>query len=178
MEIQALISIFAAAVLMTAVALLAIATVGLPPPRLVLTGTTWQWTGATTGAGAIPIVVPDPDAYTIRFTREWTFEVVADCNRVSGTYSVVPAGRAGGARNGLALVPAPASLVSCGAESLSDAFLQQLGSASHYVIAGSQLTIALAPGGTMTFEAAMPVVSPSAGAWRARFSEGTGAGVT
>jgi heat shock protein HslJ len=162
-EIQTLISMFAAAVLMTAVAVLAIAIVGLPPPRLVLTGATWQWTGSTSGAGESPLAVPVPEAYTIRFAGDRTFEAVADCNRVTGTYGVVPAGRAGGATNGLALVPAPTGVVSCGAESLSDQFLQQLGTASHYVIAGSQLTITLYPDGTMTFAAAVPGVSPSPG---------------
>jgi heat shock protein HslJ len=163
LEIQALVSMFAAAALMTAVAVLVVAIVGVPPPRLGLTGATWQWTGSTTRAGESPLGVPDPEAYTIRFARDWTFEAVADCNRASGTYAVVPAGRAGGSTNGLALVPAPASPAPCGTESLSDRFLQQLGSASHYVIVGSQLTITLYPDGQMTFEAAVPVVSSSPG---------------
>jgi heat shock protein HslJ len=164
LEIQALISMFAAAALMTAVAVLVVAIVGLPPPRLVLTGATWLWTGSSTRAGESPLRVPDPEAYTIRFARDRTYEAVADCNRASGTYGVVPTGRAGGATNGLTLVPAPASLVACGAESLSGLFLQQLESAGHYVIAGSQLTIMLYPQGTMTFEAVVPVVSSSPGA--------------
>jgi heat shock protein HslJ len=163
-EIQALISMFAAAVLMTAVAVLGVFIAGEQPPRLVLPGTTWQWTGSTTGAGETPLVVPAPAEYTVQFSRDGTYEAAADCNQVAGTYRVVPAGRAGGSTNGLTLVPAPASLASCGAGSLSDLFLEQLGSASRYAIAGSQLTITLAPSGTMTFEAAIPVVSSSPGA--------------
>jgi len=162
-EIQALISMFAAAVLMTAIALLAIFIAGEQPPRLRLTDPTWQWTGWTTRAGEAPLMVPDPAAYTIQFGRDGTFAAVADCSQVAGTYGVVPAGRGGGGRNGLSISPAPASPTSCGAESLADLFVEQLDSANNYVIKGSQLTITLAPTGTMTFEAAAPDASPSPG---------------
>ena len=160
-EIQALISMFAAAVLMTAIALLAIFIAGPQPPRLRLTDPTWQWTSWTPRAGETPLAVQDPAAYTIQFRRDGTFKAVADCNQVAGTYGVNPAGRAGGGTDGLSIVPASANLAACGAESLSDTFVQELGSASQYLIAGSQLTIRLAPRGTMTFEAPAPVASPS-----------------
>jgi heat shock protein HslJ len=159
-EIQALISMFAAAVLMTAIALLAIFIAGPQPPRLRLTDPTWQWTSWTTRAGEAPLAVPDPAAYTIQFMRDGTFAAVADCNQVAGTYGVNPAGRGGGGTDGLSIDPAPASLAACGAGSLSEQFLQQLGSSSQYLIQGSQLTIRLAPRGTITFQAP-PVASPS-----------------
>jgi len=162
-EIQVLISMFAAAVLMTAFAILAVAVAGPRPPGLALTGTVWQWTGSTTGAGESPLGVPDPAAYTVQFSRDGAFEAVADCARATGTYRTVPAGRAGGGTNALQLEAAPASPASCGAESLSQPFLEQLGSASRYAIAGSQLTITLAPQGTMTFGAAVPVGTSSPG---------------
>lgn len=162
MEIQALISMFAAAVLMTAIALLAIFIAGEQPPRYFLTQPTWQWTGSTTGS-EIPLAVSDPDSYTIRFSGDRTFEATADCNAVTGTYVVLPAGRAGGSVNSLALVLDPDSPDRCGAESLSDLFLEQLGSARQYVISGPELTITLSPPGTMTFEAVIPTTSPSPG---------------
>ncbi len=90
--VQQLIAMFAAAVLMTAIAVVAVAISGGLPPRLGLTSTTWQWTGSTTGRDAAPLEVPDPAAYTIRFTRDLTFEATADCNQASGTYSSVAAG--------------------------------------------------------------------------------------
>jgi heat shock protein HslJ len=162
-EVQVLMSNVAATVLVAILAVLVIVFVP-SPPQLGLTGATWQWTGSTTRAGGTPLVVPNPEAYTIRFAPDRTFEAVADCNRVSGTYSVVPPGRMAGGTTSLSLVPAPASLVPCGAESLADQFLEQLGSVSHYLIQGSQLTITLAPPGTMTFEAELPLASPSPGA--------------
>ena len=109
-------------------------------------------------------MVPVPAAYTIQFGRDGTFAAAADCAQVTGTYGVVPAGRGGGGRNGLSISPAPASPTSCGAESLADLFVEQLDSANNYVIQGSGLTITLAPRGTMTFEAAAPLASPSPGA--------------
>ena len=163
MEVQVLISNFAATVLVAIIAVLVIAFVPKPPPQLGLTEATWQWTGSTTSAGASSLVVPNPAAYTLQFARDGTFAAVADCNRVSGTYSRLPPGRVAGGTNSLALTPAPANVAPCGAASLSDRFLVQLGSVSHYVIQNSQLTITLAPPGTMTFAAALPAASPSPG---------------
>ena len=99
MEIQALISMFAAAVLMTAIALLAIFIAGPQPPRLRLTDPTWQWTAWTTRAGEAPLAVPDPTAYTIQFRRDGTFEAAADCNQVDRDVRREP-GREGGGRDG------------------------------------------------------------------------------
>lgn len=163
-EIQALISMFAAAVLMTAIAVLAIFIAGDQPPRLRLTDPTWQWTGWTTRASEAPLAVQDPALYTIQFGRDGTFAAVADCSQVTGTYGVLPAGRAGGGRDSLSISPAPASPTSCGAESLAELFVEQLDSANNYFVNGTQLTITLAPTGTMTFEAAAPDASPSPGA--------------
>ncbi len=156
----------AAAVVMTVLAVLAVAAAGPQPPRLALTGPAWQWVGSSTGPNGTPLVAPDPAAYTIDFAGDRTFAASADCVRVSGTYLSVPAGRAGGATNSLTLLPAPgpspAASASCGPASLADAYLAQLASASHYAITGSQLTITLAPQGTMTFQAA-PAASSTPG---------------
>lgn len=161
--VQQLISMFAAAVLMTAIAVVAIAVTGGLPPRLGLTGITWQWTGSTAGRGEIPRVVPDPAAYTIRFDRDRTFIAVADCAEVTGTYSVLPAGRAGGGTNGLTLEPDGPAAASCGTESLADTYVEQLGSASHYVINGDELTITVASRDAMIFEAVIPAATPTPG---------------
>jgi hypothetical protein len=159
-EIQAVVSMFVAAVLMTAVAVLALAIEGPRPPHLILTGTAWQWAGSEPGAGEAPIAVPDPAKYAVQFMRNGTFRAVADCNQVSGTYTTVPAGRSGGGgSNSLTLVPAPAPVAPCGAGSLSAEFLRQIEAAAGYWIAGSQLRITLAPHGDMTFSAAGPAAT-------------------
>lgn len=161
--VRQLVAMLVAAVLVTAVAVLAVSVTGGLPPRLTLTGPTWQWTGSTAGAGPATLVVPDPAAYTIDFARDRTFAAGADCNRVAGTYDSVPAGRAGGATNSLLIVPGPTTLAACGPDSLAGAFVEQLGSAARYAIDGSELTITLAPGGEMTFRADVPLGIPSPG---------------
>ena len=162
-EVQVLASMLAAAVLMTAMAALAVFIAGPQPPRLGLTGPTWQWTGSTAGA-AEPITVTDPAAYTIDFSGDRTLQAVADCATVAGTYAVVPAGRAGGSTNSLAIELAPSGPPSCGAGSQADVFVRQLEAARSYAISGQELTITLDPPGTMTFEAVTPDASASPGA--------------
>lgn len=141
--------------------------VALAPPRpagSLLTGTTWQWTGATAGAAQVPLVVPDPSKYTIEFMADSTFRATADCNTVSGTYVRVLEGLTGLPSTRLRLRTDPSNLASCGPGSLSDAFLQGLRSASRYVIADSQLWISGSTRGTMTFEATDPAAHAPGGA--------------
>ncbi len=145
---------------------LAVALAPPRPPGSILTGTTWQWTGATTGSAEVPVVVPDPPKYTIEFLSDWTFRATADCNTVSGTYRTILAGRTGLPSTGLRLRPAPYSLASCGPDSLSDAFLQGLWSAARYVIADSKLTILRSTQGTMTFEVGGPAANAGGGVLR------------
>jgi hypothetical protein len=157
------IALVAGACAATVVMIVALA-VALAPPRppgSVLTGTTWEWTGATTGAttGAAddPLVVADPSRYTIEFMSDFTFRAVADCTTVSGTYRTVPAGRTGLPSTGLELRPDPYSLAPCSPDSLSGAFLQGLWSAARYAIADAKLEMILRSGqGTMSFEARVP----------------------
>jgi heat shock protein HslJ len=145
------------AVLMIVV--LAVAFAPPRPPGSILTGTTWQWTGATTGPAEVPLVVPDPSTYTIELMSDLTFRATADCNTVSGTYRVVLAGRTGLSSTGLRLRPGPYSLASCGPDSASDAFLQALWSSARYVIADSKLTILRSTQGTMIFKVGGPAAN-------------------
>jgi heat shock protein HslJ len=138
------------------VVLLAVAFAPPRPPGSVLTGTTWQWTGATTGSADVPLVVPDPADYTLEFMTDSTFRATADCITVSGTYVRVLAGRTGAPWTGLRIRPEPSSRASCGPDSLSDAFLEGLRSAARYVIVDSTLMISRPSGTTMTFEVGGP----------------------
>lgn len=136
---------------------LAVALAPPRPPGSVLSGTTWEWTGATTGAADDPLVVADPSSYTIEFMSDFTFRAVADCTTVSGTYWRVLAGRTGLPSTGLELRPDPYSLAPCSPDSLSGAFLQGLWSAARYAIADAKLEMILRSGqGTMSFEARVP----------------------
>jgi hypothetical protein len=159
--VQQLIAMLGAAVLMTAIAVVAVAITGGLPPRLALTGPTWEWTGTTSGSGASPLVVADPAAYTITFDLDRTFTALADCDELRGTYGVVAAGRAGGAVNALTLTPEAAGMPACGAGSLADVYVEQLASASRYVIDGTRLTITLVSRATMTFDAVVAAAGPT-----------------
>jgi heat shock protein HslJ len=154
----------ASVVVVAMIVILALAVAPPRPPGTVLTGTTWQWTRATTGPGDAPLVVPDPPKYTIEFSSDSTFRVAADCTTVSGTYRVVPAGRTGLSSTGLTLRPDPYTPASCGPDSLSDAFLQGLWSTARFVIADSKLTISRSTQGTMTFDVGDPAANAPAGA--------------
>jgi heat shock protein HslJ len=152
-EVWFVLSTFAAAVVMTAIAALAVWISGGLPPRYFLGEPTWQWTGST-GGEAGTIEVAEPARYTIDFAGDRTFAAMADCNQAAGTYGVVPAGRAGGSANRLTIALGPVTAAACEPGSLSDSFLAQLGAAGFYRIEGSRLTITLSDGGEMTFEAA------------------------
>ena len=110
-----------------------------------LTGKTWQWTASTTKVPASQSNVPDPSKYTIEFKTDGTYQAMADCNTVSGTYTSTASG-------GLTINPGASSLVACGPDSLSDIYVQSLGQAISYTFFGQQLTINLSDLGTMTFK--------------------------
>jgi hypothetical protein len=149
-----------AVVMLTA---LAVALAPPPPPGSVLIGTTWRWTGALTGPGDVPRVVPDPAKYTIEFMSDWTFRGTADCNAVSGTYVVILPGRTGLSSNGLRLELGPTSLASCGPDSLSGPYLEGLRSSVRYQISDSRLSISTSAPGMLVFEAAGPAASAPGG---------------
>lgn len=152
---------FVAALLVAAIA---VAFAPPRPPASILTGTTWQWTGATTGPAEVPLVVPDPSKYTIEFLSDSMFRATAVCNTVSGTYVSVLVGGTGLWSTGLRFLPDPYSLASCGPDSLSDAFLRGLWSAATYVIDDSKLVISRSIQGTMTFETRGPAANAPGGA--------------
>ncbi len=115
-----------------------------------LIGTTWEWTASTTARGAEPSPVPDPSRYTVKFSSDRTFQAQADCNTVSGTFRRVPPGRVSPLTS-LSITPGPSTLVACGQDSLSDAYVLGLDAAASYAIVSGVLTINLATGGSMTF---------------------------
>jgi heat shock protein HslJ len=110
------------------------------------------------------VIVRDPAKYTIEFMSDRTFRATADCTTASGTYRTVAAGRTGLSSAGLRLQADPYTAASCGPDSLSDAFLQDLWAAARYQIADSQLTILRSDGGRMIFEVGGPAAIAPGGA--------------
>ena len=50
-------------------------------------GPVWEWTQTTDAAGTI-LTVPNPAQYTMQFLANGTYQGKADCNSITGAYSV------------------------------------------------------------------------------------------
>ena len=111
-------------------------------PENELVGTDWQWVYFT-GPDA-KTSVDTPENYTLSFKEGGAVDIKADCNKGAGTYEV----------NGseLKITLGPTTLAACAPESLSDQYLQYLGTAASYAIENGNLFIDLADdGGRMEF---------------------------
>ena len=103
-----------------------------------LAGPTWQWT-AQPAAEA-------PDSYTIEFRTDGTVEIGADCNTLTGTYTV-------GIPLDLTIDVATPELAACGDQSLDAAYLENLGQVSSYSTDGGVLSLYFADeAGAMQFK--------------------------
>ena len=100
-----------------------------------ITGKTWQLTSITTVAPNFATVVPAEAManYTIAFDPGGTFAAKADCNQVSGTYTIT-------GKSVLTIKPGPSTLAACPDGSLSDKYVAALAQASNYTTTSNQLT--------------------------------------
>jgi heat shock protein HslJ len=112
-----------------------------------LVGPTWAWIGLVGTAPASQFVVPDPQHYTLRLTALGTYDAQADCNLLSGRYTLQG--------SSLTLEPGPTTLAVCPPPTLSDQYVLLLGQVESYGFEGPQLVLTLQGGaGRMTFRAA------------------------
>ena len=93
------------------------------PAKLV--GTTWQWEEFQDTAGINDITVPNPENYTLTLNSDGTFNGQADCNGISGEYSLES--------SSLTLAPGPMTMAICSPESLSNQYVALLGEVISYV---------------------------------------------
>ena len=114
-----------------------------------ITGTTWRLVSLQTQSPQFSAIVPAEGQanYNIVFNEDGTFSAKADCNQLSGNYSIQGNGV-------LTITPGPMTLAQCAPDSLSDQYVQALGQAGSYTIADNQLTITLLDDGTLTYRAA------------------------
>ena len=121
---------------------------GSGTPSTDLAGPTWQWTASQETTPARQSVTPDPENYTIRFATDGTVAIKADCNNVSGTYTV-------GVPLDLTITLGPSTLAACGEDSLGAIYLDMLTKVASYSTANGQLNLEFADGaGAMQFRAA------------------------
>ena len=110
-----------------------------------LAGSRWQWTaGQATNSAGQP-VAPDPERYTIEFFTNGTVDVRADCNALTGTYTVeVPLD--------LTIDVATPSRDACDAASLDRVYIESLGRVTSYSTDAGVLRLFIDDGDAMQFE--------------------------
>jgi uncharacterized lipoprotein YbaY/predicted small secreted protein len=110
-----------------------------------LAGTSWRWVSLTQADGT-EVVVPDPENYLLSFEPEGMFALKADCNTVSGSYTVDG--------QSIAIMLGPSTMAFCGEESLDQMYLAALAQAATFQFDGDALTTGLAgDAGSMSFAA-------------------------
>jgi heat shock protein HslJ len=123
-----------------------------------LTGRTWQLASITGQTPAFQGVIPaaEQPLYTIAFGTDGTFAARADCNSLAGTYMLERS-------DGITITPGPSTLVACPDGSYGSLFAHALATVTTWAIAGADLTLTTADGGTGTFvDAADAPVVPTA----------------
>ena len=125
-------------------------TAGLPPVEVVpvqeIQNIIWQWIELKVIDPGAQALVPGPDEYTITFWEEDLYTAEIDCNQVTGEYYTDVSG-------GLSIKPGPTTLADCGADSLSDQFLEILNTATGFGILDGKLVLEVIDGsGQLLFE--------------------------
>jgi heat shock protein HslJ len=106
-----------------------------------LAGDPWHWVEFSNPVEG-PQTIEQPEQYQATFDTDGTVAIKADCNSASGTYETEG--------SSITIEIGPMTLAMCGPESLSDAFVQNLGAARIYRIEGKDLYLDLfADSGTM-----------------------------
>ena len=111
-----------------------------------LTGRTWQLAAITGKTPAFQGVIPPAEQplYTIAFTTGGSFAARADCNAITGTYTLDRG-------DGMTITPGPSTLVACPDGSYGSLFAHALDTVATWAIAGAELTLTTSDGGTGTF---------------------------
>jgi len=116
-----------------------------------LLNTVWQWDSHTHPTGSGDLFLQDPEAYTLTFHPDGTYNVTADCNVGRGQFT----------REGrtLTLEPGAMTLAACPPESSGDAFVDYLQRVQFYrVTPDGRLELALDSDGLMTFSSGGRVI--------------------
>jgi heat shock protein HslJ len=111
-----------------------------------LAGQAWHWTALQQSNPANETITPDSERYTIEFLTDGTVHVQADCNSLSGTYTV-------GVPLDLTINRATTTMAACDDPSLDAMYLESLGRVASYSTDNGVLNLDLADdGGAMQFE--------------------------
>jgi uncharacterized lipoprotein YbaY len=100
-----------------------------------IVGIVWNWEQFQDTAEKNDIVVPYPPAYQLELLPDGTFRAKADCNLVSGGYTLDGAS--------LTFQPGPATMAECGPDSLYNEYSRLLGDVVTYVREGDNMYLNL-----------------------------------
>lgn len=90
-----------------------------PTPSISIQGIVWQWESVINQSTGEATDVPNPENYTITFNDDNTFNGMADCNAIAGTFSQ---------EAGFSITVGPSTMAFCGEESLDQQYVSLLGS--------------------------------------------------
>ncbi len=100
-----------------------------------LSGPTWRWTTLTENAPFARTDVSDPGRYTLIVREDGTFQAMADCNTVNGTFET--------SGDEITLSLGASTLVACPEGSRSDEYIDLLASVSSFNVDGDDLRLYL-----------------------------------
>ena len=116
-------------------------TTGIGPA---IQGVLWQWTELYETEGAGQSVIPDPENYTLALYAGGQYNIQADCNTGSGSYTL--------AGQRLNLKAGPLTTAFCGDDSLDQKYIALLDSVVEYGLDDDRLILILNEGaGSMVF---------------------------
>ncbi|MEE4193878.1 MAG: META domain-containing protein [Anaerolineae bacterium] len=109
-----------------------------------LVGTTWQWIRFDDMGEINNLDVEDPTSYTLLLDADGRYHLKADCNMVSGDYTLDG--------SSLSFAPGLTTLAECGPDSYYDRYLTHISNVATYVMEDGILYLNLwADGGNMVF---------------------------
>jgi heat shock protein HslJ len=109
-----------------------------------ITGIDWRWSEMVETEPAAQSLVPNPQNYILRFSADGSVSITADCNMVSGSYTLDG--------SSLSIMLGASTMAYCGEESLDQLFLGFLSNVDSFTIENGQLVLELKGGaGLMTF---------------------------
>ncbi len=95
-------------------------------PQADIVGITWEWEAYQDNGEINDITVPDPSKYTLLLNSDGTYNIKADCNTGSGSYTLEG--------SSISFGPGPMTMAMCEPDSLDQTFLRNLGDVVTYVL--------------------------------------------
>jgi heat shock protein HslJ len=99
-----------------------------------IVGVVWKWERFLE-SNDNTVIVPNPDSYTLEFLPDGQVQILADCNRVGGSYTV--------SGSLLTIELGPSTKAACPPGSLSDEYLRLLQDVNSYMVDGDNLALAI-----------------------------------